>query len=199
MVFTQSSLSVLPCCYGMAFTSSLEPEPPRFPEMPSCAALSFERLQRYCPQSWSWLRNGHPESWNLILDRWWWNPWWRCGTMGILIFFLSKTKRAEFREQTDLLCFFVFDSRCSGAMWFSPFLTLWVLEAAMSRAVKLDTIAYNAWALMCFLEKVRLVRMGKDTIASMPRWGSHGFLWTWKQMADFNEIVEQGPRGRTWQ
>lgn len=72
--------------------------------------------------------SGHPESWNLILDRWWWNPWWRCGTMGILFFFLSKTQKKSGVPGTDWFAvFFVFDSRCS-VQWFSPFLTLWVLK-----------------------------------------------------------------------
>lgn len=116
-------------------------------------------------------------------------PWVSC------FFFCQKhKKRAEFREQTDLL-FFLFliqGAQCSGFhhFWRCGFLRGGHGKGSETwhhriQCVSLDVFSWEGKA-------------GK-AIASMPRWGSHGFLWTWKQMADFNEIVEQGPRGRTWQ
>ena len=118
-------------------------------------------------------------------------PWVSC----FFFFFCQKhKKRAEFREQTDLL-FFLFliqGAQCSGFhhFWRCGFLRGGHGKGSETwhhriQCVSLDVFSWEGKA-------------GK-AIASMPRWGSHGFLWTWKQVADFNEIVEQGPRGRTWQ
>lgn len=99
----------------------------RFPEMPLCAALSFERLQRSCPQSVWILVTRRVE--NLNLDRWWWNPWWRCGTMGYPDFFFVKKKKSRVREPTDLLffvCFWFKVLRCHVV--FTIFDYLWVFK-----------------------------------------------------------------------
>ena len=124
MVFTQSShVFTVFCHVAMAWACFSRPLEP-FRQIPR-NAIMCSTLLRAAPAVLpsKCLDLGHPESWESESWQMMMESLMEVWNHGISWLFFCQKKRAEFGNRLICCFLFVFDSRCSGAMWFSPFLT----------------------------------------------------------------------------